>query len=79
MAQGRGFELAESPLKETGGNPSRIYTGINGCVAIDEPINNMRKIDSIGRPVSYGWLTTLSDSFCIHMSNKSSTTWGCIP
>ena len=64
MAQGQGFEFTETPPKTPGGNPQRIYTGIHGCLAMNELIDTMKDmIDKTDFQTSYGWFTTWSDSF----------------
>ena len=63
MAQGRGFEFTETPPDMPGENPSRIYTEIHGCLAMDELIDLMKEMNPNDIPTFYGWITTWSDSF----------------
>ena len=77
MAQGRGFEFTETPSKEDGGHPSRIYSGTHGCVAMNELINKMEEM-CLSRPAFYGWFTTWSDSFLrSYVKQKLNNVWMC--
>ena len=75
MAQGRGFEFTETPSSDEGGVPTRIYSGIHGCLAMTELINKMKEMCS-SRPAFYGWFTTWSDSFLrSYVKQKLNNVW----